>query len=112
MKKFLISVAFVALTSGGAFAQTLLLGGAVTGSTINSATAFAPQVGVNVVPQTNTSTQVNVSPSVALGVAAAVGVLGNATANAIPIASTTNTQRATQVNFSNAQNRLSQGVIY
>ncbi len=112
MKKFLVSVAIVALTSSGAFAQTLLLGGPVTASTINSATAFAPQIGVNVVPQTNTSTQVNVSPSVAVGVAAAVGVLGAATANAIPVASTTSTQRETQINFSNAQNRLSQGILF
>ncbi len=137
MKKFLV-FAFVALTSGSAFAQstllggpvtaagggasapgpatsalqTLELGGAVTGSTINSATNFGPQISINVAPQINTSTQVNVSPAVAVGVAVAAAVGGSATATSIPTASTSNTQRTNQINFSGLSNALAQGVLY
>lgn len=110
MKKLLVSVAFVALTSGSAFAQ----GGAIT---VNAGGSFTPGAvnfgGVfNAAGQTLNTTVTNNSPARAGAAAAATGNGNGGSAVAISGASTVNSQYVSPTNYISFSNTLRQSLNY
>lgn len=110
MKKFLVSIAFVAMTAGSAFAQggwisignggTFAPGPVTFGSVSNSAT------------QSLTTTVTNNSPASAGNASAATGAGNNGTASAISAASTVSTQTVSPTNYISFSTTLGQTLNY
>ncbi|KAF2991595.1 hypothetical protein OGR47_09215 [Methylocystis sp. MJC1] len=108
MKKFLVSIALVALTAGSAFAQ----GGAITvgGSFTPGAVGFG---GVfNSAGQTLNTTVTNNAPARAGAASAITGTGNGGSATAISAASTSNTQYVSPMNYISFSNTLRQSLNY
>lgn len=110
MNKFLVSIAFVAMTAGSAFAQ----GGVITigiGGTFNPAAVSFGSVS-NYATQSLTTTVRNNSPATSGNATARTGAGNNGTATALSAASTANTQNVSPTNYISFSTSLAQHLNY
>ncbi|MGJ0391766.1 MAG: hypothetical protein ACR650_03275 [Methylocystis sp.] len=116
MKKFLVSVAFVALTSGSAFAGGTGCGGCgATPPTFSSGPiTFGPQSVTNSVTQYNTTSLNNYSPanSTATAYTGALGKGATANITAASSAATWTKQVSNPSNYLSISNTLMQGISF
>ncbi|BDV34581.1 MULTISPECIES: hypothetical protein [Methylocystis] len=108
MKKILVSIAFVAMTAGSAFAQ----GGAITVNGIFTPGPVSFGSVSNSATQSLTTTVTNNSPASAGNASAATGAGNNGTATALSAASTVNTQTVSPTNYISFSTSLAQHLNY